>query len=122
MDFQQLHTLVNEIPHFEIPDNLKGEIQTTIDLNDVNYIDYKVETWEDVEFELRKSFVNILTDFNQKGVLLAVNNGFVQVVDEFGATRFNEHPELVATLQKSNISPTQFNNAIVANYSKFEYN
>lgn len=122
MKFQHLHTLVNEVPHFEIPSDIKGEVQGTIDLANVNYIDYKVEKWEDVEFELRRSFVGILTNLNQQGVLLAAKDGYVQVIDEHGATRFTEHPQLVQDLQKANISPTQFNNAIVANRDKFEYN
>jgi len=121
MRFQDLHTLVNEVPHFEIPDNLHGEVDTTIDLSEVNYIDYKVEKWEDVDFELRKSYVDILTDFNSRGILLVVKDGFVQVVDEYGMTRFIEHPELVSLLQRANIGPSQFNSAIVTNYEKFEF-
>lgn len=121
MDFSKLYSLVNEIPHLKIPDGVHGEVDITIDLDDVSYIDYKVEAWSDVDFELRRSYVDVLTKLNEEGILLTVDSGVVEVVDDYGSRRFNEHPQLISLLQKSNIGPTEFSLAIVTNHDKFEY-
>jgi len=62
MRFEDLYTVMNEVPYYVVPD--------TTNLDGVTYIDYKVECWAEVAFELKKSFVNILTELNKLEVLV----------------------------------------------------
>ena len=113
MRFEDLYTVMNEVPYYVVPD--------TTNLDGVTYIDYKVECWAEVAFELKKSFVNILTELNKLEVLVDVKAGIVEMV--FGNNRipFTQYSPLIDMLRRQDIPLTTFNNVILANHSRFEY-
>lgn len=80
MNFDKLYTLVNEIPHFT-PRNFPGggtyvpnDIEFSLTNNDIDAIDYRVELWEGVPFELKREIVNFLNQLADVGLYLTARH------------------------------------------------
>ena len=118
MKFDELYNLVNEIPHIEIPNTYHVH-------NDSSLVDYKVELWRDVAFELKSSIVNILLDMNSTGIILDVRKTSsgpeVYVVDKHTQTPLMGHPETMQKIEAENINPEEFHFWVLQNHSIFEY-
>ena len=112
MNFMQLHSLINEVPHFEIPDiyNLDG----------VSWIDYHVEDWT-VDFELKQSLVKILRELNDQKLLIKVKEGRVMIVQDGQEYELLNHSVLRKLLDANDINAVLFNNVLVTNQDKIEY-
>lgn len=112
MKFETLYKMLNEVPHFEVID--------TMDMDGVQFVDYKVETWP-IDFNLKSDFVNILRKFNDFHLFPIVREGSVHIVDGKGTSPLFDHPKAMEIVSDENMNVNMFSNVIITNYNKFEF-